>query len=202
MTDHIKTEAPVAAEATPQLPTDSTVDEQITHPLQETLSREGMDSQEHFMDAAEEPQTDIQGNENSTTSLAPTLEQSTTAQTSEAIGPDLPTPTIEIQPQVGTHIQFILLLASAGTRHPFQLSEKYLSKRNVSATGPDGNFDPSVISVYNLKELIFREWRDGKIKSDVVGGALLIISTRLGDQAFLTVSDSPHLLWPDACRQH
>lgn len=81
---------------------------------------------------------------------------------SEAIGPDLASPMLQDFPRDGPNIQFILLLASAGTRHPFQLNEKYLAKRNVGAMGPDGKFDPSVISVYNLKELIFKDWRDGK----------------------------------------
>ncbi|KAF2152355.1 hypothetical protein K461DRAFT_268318 [Myriangium duriaei CBS 260.36] len=81
-------------------------------------------------------------------------------QNSEAIGPDLPTPMLQNFPQTGPHIQFILLLASAGTRHPFQLNERYLKRRNVAAMGMDGKFDPSVISVYNLKELIFKDWRD------------------------------------------
>lgn len=89
-----------------------------------------------------------------------------TRQNSEAIGPstDLPTPMLQ-PPQstlaAGPVIQFTLLLASTGTRHPFQLNERYLTKRNVTAKGEDGAFDPSTISVYNLKELILKDWRDG-----------------------------------------
>lgn len=94
--------------------------------------------------------------------LPASVETSTTTrgrQNSEAIGPDLPTSLIQNFPQ-GPHIQFVLLLASAGTRHPFQLNERYLTKRNVNAMDINGNFDPSMISVYNLKELIFKDWRD------------------------------------------
>ncbi|GAM88585.1 hypothetical protein ANO11243_066190 [Dothideomycetidae sp. 11243] len=71
-------------------------------------------------------------------------------------------PNAEEDTETGPHIQFVLLLASAGTRHPFQLNERYLTKRNVNAMDINGNFDPSMISVYNLKELIFKDWRDGQ----------------------------------------
>ncbi|PNS18376.1 Cell division control protein 25 [Sphaceloma murrayae] len=88
-----------------------------------------------------------------------------TRQVSEAIGPstDLPTPMLKLPESAlaaGPVVQFTLLLASTGTRHPFQLNEKYLTKRNVTAKGEDGAFDPSCISVYNLKELILKDWRD------------------------------------------
>ena len=86
---------------------------------------------------------------------------------SEAIGPstNLPTPMLHSSPNAfsqGPVLQFTLLLASTGTRHPYQLNERYLSKRNVKAEGEGGQFDPSTISVYTLKELILKDWRDGK----------------------------------------
>jgi len=82
---------------------------------------------------------------------------------SEAIGPstDLPTPMLRTTTNTGPVMQFTLLLASTGTRHPYQLNERYLAKRNVQAKGSDGQFDPSAISVYTLKELILKDWRDG-----------------------------------------
>jgi hypothetical protein len=56
----------------------------------------------------------------------------------------------------------ITLLLPTGARHPYRIDEKYLSKRNVEV--PDlteaGHRDPFSISVYTLKELILREWRD------------------------------------------
>lgn len=56
----------------------------------------------------------------------------------------------------------ITLLLPTGARHPYKLDEKYLAKRNVEM--PDvtesGRRDPFSISVYKLKELILREWRE------------------------------------------
>ncbi|OAA68311.1 Ubiquitin [Niveomyces insectorum RCEF 264] len=56
----------------------------------------------------------------------------------------------------------ITLLLPTGARHPFRIDERYLAKRNVDV--PDvtdaGQKDPFSISVYKLKELILREWRD------------------------------------------
>lgn len=50
----------------------------------------------------------------------------------------------------------ITLLLTNGARHPFRLDGKYLQKRNVQVSGND----PFNLSVYKLKELILREWRD------------------------------------------
>lgn len=56
----------------------------------------------------------------------------------------------------------ITLLLPSGARHPYKIDEKYLTKRNVNV--PDmtenGGKDPFSISVYTLKELILREWRE------------------------------------------
>lgn len=87
--------------------------------------------------------------------------------TTEPIGPstDLPTP---MQPPPGSGqpagpvITINLLLSSTGTRHPYRIDQKYLAKRNVTAENEAGEFDPFVISVYTLKELIWRDWREGE----------------------------------------
>ncbi|KAK1598171.1 ubiquitin-related domain-containing protein [Colletotrichum navitas] len=56
----------------------------------------------------------------------------------------------------------ITLLLTTGARHPYKLDEKYLTKRNVNVPGltEAGKKDPFTISVYTLKELILREWRE------------------------------------------
>ncbi|CAD0088710.1 unnamed protein product, partial [Aureobasidium vineae] len=86
-------------------------------------------------------------------------------ETTEPIGPstDLPTP-MPTTPGFGTPsgpvITINLLLSSTGTRHPYRIDQKYLAKRNVTAENETGEFDPFVISVYTLKELIWRDWRE------------------------------------------
>jgi hypothetical protein len=56
----------------------------------------------------------------------------------------------------------ITLLLASGARHPYKIDEKYLIKRNVDVPGitEGGRKDPFSISVYTLKELILREWRE------------------------------------------
>ncbi|KAG0157741.1 hypothetical protein PDIDSM_4926 [Penicillium digitatum] len=49
----------------------------------------------------------------------------------------------------------ITLLLTTGSRHPFTIDGNYLRKRSVNVE----NFDPFLMSVYTLKELIWREWR-------------------------------------------
>jgi hypothetical protein len=79
-----------------------------------------------------------------------------------SIGPsDLPPPAITAS-NTDAPVCAITLLLPTGARHPYRLDEKYLAKRNVEV--PDvtesGVRDPFSISVYKLKELILREWRD------------------------------------------
>lgn len=76
---------------------------------------------------------------------------------STAIGPssDLPVLPIKDAEETGPALTVTLLLTS-GARHPFRLDSNYLRKRNVEVS----NNDPYELSVYKLKELILREWRD------------------------------------------
>ncbi|KAI5273502.1 hypothetical protein E4T47_03343 [Aureobasidium subglaciale] len=115
-------------------------------------------------------QTQLQFVDEGTDPLPPTpLEMPAPAlirqETSEPIGPstDLPTPMPQT-PGFGTPsgpvITINLLLSSTGTRHPYRIDQKYLAKRNVTAENESGEFDPFVISVYTLKELIWRDWRE------------------------------------------
>lgn len=53
----------------------------------------------------------------------------------------------------------ITLLLTTGSRHPFTIDGKYLRKRSVNVE----NHDPFAMSVYTLKELIWREWRSGEL---------------------------------------
>jgi len=84
----------------------------------------------------------------------------TREKTAPAIGPatDKPTPVPKESEIEGPMLFITLLLTSTGTRHPYKLDEKYLKKRNVVVEGNN----PVNISLYKLKELILRDWRDGK----------------------------------------
>lgn len=100
-----------------------------------------------------------------TTSAMQTVNIAPVQQSPETIGslPSHSDPS-PAQPQEDTAnpVCLITLLLTTGARHPYKLDEKYLEKRNVPI--PDvtasGKKDPFSISVYTLKELILREWRE------------------------------------------
>jgi hypothetical protein len=74
----------------------------------------------------------------------------------EAIGPSTDTPAANPDNTNGP-VLVIMLLLTSGARHPYKIEEKYLKKRNINVE----NMDPYNISVYTLKELIWRDWREG-----------------------------------------
>jgi hypothetical protein len=76
---------------------------------------------------------------------------------STAIGPSSDSPVVpDKDAEDSGPMLLITLLLTSGARHPFKLDAKYLSKRNVEVPGND----PFNLSVYKLKELILREWRE------------------------------------------
>ena len=84
----------------------------------------------------------------------------------------------------------ITLLLTTGSRHPFTIDGQYLRKRSVNVE----NYDPFAMSVYTLKELIWREWRSGKSshrrKTWILLGVnelklILRFNCRLGDPSFV-----------------
>jgi hypothetical protein len=95
-----------------------------------------------------------------------------TRQFSTAIGPNADdattTPSVPLKdsssnndnntspPAVAGPILTVTLLLTSGARHPFKLDSKYFAKRNVDVPSND-LFN---LSVYKLKELILREWRE------------------------------------------
>ena len=70
---------------------------------------------------------------------------------------DQPAPKLEAS-DIEAATLMITLLLHTGARHPYKIDAKYLKKRNVNVT--DNN--PINMSVYTLKELIWRDWREGK----------------------------------------
>ncbi|KAK7193742.1 hypothetical protein DPSP01_000293 [Paraphaeosphaeria sporulosa] len=73
----------------------------------------------------------------------------------EAIGPSTDTPAANPDSSNGP-VVVIMLLLTTGARHPYKIDERYLKKRNVTVD----DMDPYNISVYTLKELIWRDWRE------------------------------------------
>ncbi|RKF81338.1 hypothetical protein GcM1_183001 [Golovinomyces cichoracearum] len=61
-----------------------------------------------------------------------------------------------------TTVLALTLLLTSGHRFPYRIDEQYLTSRNVKIPGvtDDGSKDPYSISIYTLKELILREWRE------------------------------------------
>jgi hypothetical protein len=87
----------------------------------------------------------------------PSAPATLTCAETEAIGPSTDTPAAKPDASNGPVVVITLLLTS-GARHPYKIDERYLKKRNVNVEA----MDPYKISVYTLKELIWRDWREGK----------------------------------------
>ncbi|TAQ84500.1 hypothetical protein B7494_g7168 [Chlorociboria aeruginascens] len=75
--------------------------------------------------------------------------------------PTAPVPSLPDETDPDLSLTITLLLAS-GSRHPYKIDDKYLTKRNVDVPGTTeaGKKDPYSLTVYMLKELILREWRE------------------------------------------
>lgn len=78
------------------------------------------------------------------------------AVTEEGESSDQTQPGKETAEEAGPELVITLLLTT-GARHPFRIDRKYLKRRSVKVE----NDDPFNMSVYTLKELIWREWRSG-----------------------------------------
>lgn len=76
--------------------------------------------------------------------------------TEEGESSDQTQPAKETAEEAGPELVITLLLTT-GARHPFKIDRKYLKRRSVKVE----NDDPFNMSVYTLKELIWREWRAG-----------------------------------------
>lgn len=113
--------------------------------------------------------------------------------TAPAIGPSSDTPTLlpKHSDITGPQLMITLLLTN-GARHPYKIDEKYLKKRSVIVE--DNN--PINLSTYTLKELIWREWREGKRLNS--GSWWMYTDTptcRLGGTAFESELYTSDLLW-------
>lgn len=115
----------------------------------------------------------------------------------EAIGPSTDTPAVKPDNATGP-VVVITLLLTTGARHPYKIDERYLKKRNVNVE----NMDPYNISVYTLKELIWRDWREGvSVALDIILQTIKLTGTRMGDPSDLTQLNTPNTLRTHARRQ-
>ncbi|EME78567.1 uncharacterized protein MYCFIDRAFT_101242, partial [Pseudocercospora fijiensis CIRAD86] len=91
-----------------------------------------------------------------TTALAeqPTLNR----QETEHLGPATDAPIVHTQTNSGPVLSISLMLTT-GARHPYKIDEKYLRNRKVEVKKPEGTFEPRELSGYQLKELIWTDWR-------------------------------------------
>ncbi|KAK2745467.1 hypothetical protein FQN55_006161 [Onygenales sp. PD_40] len=144
------------------------------------------------------PETQPQPQPATTTTTTLSASETRESKTSDpAIGPpsDVLTPSAKESDDAGQSLVINLLLTT-GARHPFKIDGKYLRKRQVEV--PDGN--PFAMSVYTLKELIWREWRSeweprpsspGSIRL-ISFGKLLEDKSPLSDSRF--TQDAPNVV--------
>ena len=100
--------------------------------------------------------TDITQPTASSSAVNPARNELNRTETEAALGPSTDGPAANPDNSNGPTV-VIMLLLTTGARHPYKIDEKYLKKRNVTVE----EMDPYNISVYTLKELIWRDWREG-----------------------------------------
>ncbi|KAL8656939.1 MAG: hypothetical protein Q9226_002410 [Calogaya cf. arnoldii] len=203
----IEEHSPNGATRIPQPPTASIAENTIHQPTPSVPSKTDQpDTQPPLASASSstplrEPLAITSAN-NDTSPLGAAPYPLTREKTAPAIGPsfDKPAPLPQESEVVGPSLLITLLLIT-GARHPYKIDERYLKKRNVKI---DGN-NPVNMSVYTLKELIWREWRDGESdrhykasesqERDRVADTYVC---RLGDEAFESECNTFDLLWKNA----
>jgi hypothetical protein len=92
----------------------------------------------------------------SSSAAPPARNELNRTETEAALGPSTDGPAANPDNTNGPTV-VIMLLLTTGARHPYKIDERYLKKRNVTVE----DMDPYNISVYTLKELIWRDWREG-----------------------------------------
>ena len=133
-------------------------------PISDQIEPTGLNKQQPANQSPLNPHQSIQEPPPSSRSTQPindpTLPPLAREKTAPAIGPatDKPTPLTKESETEGPALLITLLLSSTGARHPYKLDEKYLRKRNVVVEGNN----PINLSLYKLKELILRDWREGE----------------------------------------
>ncbi|KAI4154048.1 MAG: hypothetical protein L6R39_001459 [Caloplaca ligustica] len=199
----IHEQPPASALEDPQWPLNSTVGE-ANHELQASPSLQSKQAESHSPPPTASPPVPLReplatSSANAGQSPSSASPHSLTREnTGPAIGPIADKPLTNPQgPDAGGLSLFITLLLTSGARHPFKIDERYFKKRNVSVDGSN----PVNMSVYTLKELIWREWRDEwEIRPSspssirlIYFGKLLEDKSRLHDCRF-EAGSTPHVV--------
>lgn len=128
-------------------------------------TREGQTQNTNFSTSASNSESQVQnpvGNTSTSPPASPKLSSPhplTREKAIPAIGPSSDKPTlVPKESEINGPILMITLLLTNGARHPYKIDEKYLKKRSVNVEGNN----PINMSTYTLKELIWREWREGR----------------------------------------
>ncbi|KXT16513.1 hypothetical protein AC579_1332 [Pseudocercospora musae] len=79
-------------------------------------------------------------------------------QETEHLGPATDSPIVHTETNSGPVLSVSLMLTT-GARHPYKIDEKYLRNRKVEVKNSEGTFEPRELSGYQLKELIWTDWR-------------------------------------------
>ncbi|KAK4984792.1 hypothetical protein LTR66_006085 [Elasticomyces elasticus] len=124
----------------------------------------------------------------------------------EAIGPNVEglhtAMATHPSPSGSSPVILITLMLMSSARHLFKIDERYLKKRAVNGLyAENGTFDPLRISVYTLKELIWKDWRDEweprpvspALIRLILLGHMLEDNKTLRDSRF-TISTTPHVV--------
>jgi hypothetical protein len=115
------------------------------------------DTPTEFQDALEQPHPP-QSTASADPSAPSTPLDALTRKDTEHLGPATDAPIVHTITHSGPVLSISLMLTT-GARHPYKIDEKYLRNRKVTALNADGEFDPKAISGYQLKELIWTDWR-------------------------------------------
>lgn len=110
---------------------------------------------EEFKDAVQQQEPAPTTDAAPSSSEPPTL----TRKETEALGPATDAPITAAATSAGPALSISLMLTT-GARHPYKIDEKYLKNRKVDAKNAEGQFEPQEISGYQLKELIWTDWRN------------------------------------------
>jgi hypothetical protein len=112
-----------------------------------------------FTNIGEISQSDSTQPAASSSAAAPARNELNRTETEAALGPSTDGPAARPDNSNGPTL-VIMLLLTTGARHPYKIDEKYLKKRNMQVE----EMNPYNLSVYNLKELIWRDWREGTFR--------------------------------------